>query len=224
MSGVVAIVLVAVVAFAVVHLTHSPATTTTSTSTTAPTSATGPTWVAMWPTAQRSLRYSTPTAAALGFAHEVLRMRSPVAQSFQRGDTRSGEVPIRATSHGPVTTVLVRQLTSDRSWWVLGATCATVDVARPRALATVSSPFTLSGTSTSFESVINFALYQDDVTTPMVTGVTTGGANGVMGPFDRALYFEPPTHRYGVLVVSERSPKDGAVLEASAIRVAFRHR
>ena len=225
-SGVVAIMLVAVVAFAVVSLTRSPATTTNSTSTTstaAGSSTTAPSWVAVWPTA-RSLRYATPTAAALGFANEVLRMRSPVAESFQRGDTRSGEVPIRSTPHGPVTTVLVRQLTGDRSWWVLGATCAAVDVARPRALATVSSPFTLSGRSTSFEAVINFALYQDDATKPLVTGVTTGGANGVMGPFARALYFEPPTHHYGVLVVSVRSPKDGAVLEASTVRVAFRHR
>ncbi len=224
MSGVVAIVLVAVVAFAAGYLTRSPATTTSSTSstsTTARSSTTDSTWVAMWPTAHRSLRYATPTAAALGFAHEVLGMRSPIAESFQRGDTRSGEVPIRATPHGPVTTVLVRQLTGDRSWWVLGATCADVDIAQPSALATVSSPFRLSGVSTSFEAVINFALYQDDVTTPLVTGATKGGANGYMGPFATPLYFRPPTHPFGVLVVSERSPKDGSVLEATAVRVAF---
>ena len=150
-------------------------------------------------------------------------MRSPVAQAFQRGDARSGEVPIRATPHGPVTTVLVRQLTGDGTWWVLGATCAAIEVAQPSALATVSSPFRLSGESTSFETVINFALYEDNATKPLVTGATKGGANGYMGPFSTPLYFEAPTHPFGVLVVSVNSAKDGSVLEASATRVAFAH-
>lgn len=221
MSGVVAIVVVAAAAYAAGYLAHSTPSSTSSTSSTTSTSPPDPTWVAAWPTAQSSLRYATPTAAALGFAHAVLAMRSPVAQPFQRGDTRSGEVPIRTTSNGPVTTVLVRQLTGEGSWWVLGATCAAVDIARPSALATVTAPFTLSGESTAFEAVINFALYQDDVATPLVTGTTMGGSNGLMGPFSKTLYFATPTHRYGVLVVFVRSAKDGSVLEGSTTRVAF---
>ena len=48
-----------------------------------------------------------------------------------------------------------------------------------------------------------------------------GGANGVMGPFATTLTFATPTPPYGVLVVSVRSPRDGAVLEVAATRVAF---
>ena len=83
--------------------------------------------------------------------------------------------------------------------------------------------FRLSGESTSFETVINFALYEDNATKPLVTGATKGGANGYMGPFSTPLYFEAPTHPFGVLVVSVNSAKDGSVLEASATRVAFAH-
>ena len=222
LSVIVVVVLVAVAAFAAGYLAH---TTTTTTTTSAPATSTttilDPTWVATWPTSSSSIRYATPTAAALGFAKSVLHMTSPVARAFQQGDTRSGEVPIVTTANGPVTTVLVRQLTSDNSWWVLGSACAAVNIATPHALDTVSSPLSLSGESTAFEAVINYALYQDDVTTALASGTTMGGSNGVMGPFSTTLTFAAPTQRYGVLVVYTRSAKDGSVLEASAIRVAF---
>lgn len=223
-SVIVVVVVVAAAAFAAGYLAHSTTTTTSTTSapTSTPTSTLpDPTWVATWPTASSSLRYSSPSAAALGFAKSVLHMASPVARAFQQGDTRSGEVPIVTTANGPVTTVLVRQLTSDNTWWVLGSACAAVNIALPHALNTVSSPLTLTGQSTAFEAVINYSLYQDDVTAPLVTGTTMGGSNGVMGPFSTTLHFAAPTHRYGVLVVCTRSAKDGSVLEASAIRVLF---
>ena len=218
------VVVVAAAAFAAGYLAHSSTTTTSTTSTPATSTSTtvlDPTWVATWPTASSSLRYATPSAAALGFAKSVLHMTSPVARAFQQGDTRSGEVPIVTTANGPVTTVLVRQLASDNTWWVLGSACAAVNITLPHALSTVASPMPLSGQSTAFEAVINYSLYQDDVATPLVTGTTMGGSNGVMGPFSTTLDFTAPTHRYGVLVVYTRSAKDGSVLEASAIRVAF---
>ena len=93
----------------------------------------------------------------------------------------------------------------------------------PSALATIASPLRFSGWSSDFEAVINSALYQDDVTTPLVTGATKGGSNGYMGPISTPLYFEAPTHPFGMLVVSVNSAKDGSVLEASATRVAFAH-
>ena len=210
LSTLVVVVLVAAAAFAAGYLVHSTTTTMLD-----------PTWVATWPTSSSSVRYSTPTAAALGFAKSVLHMTSPVARAFQQGDTRSGEVPIVTTANGPVTTVLVRQLTSDNSWWVLGSACAAVNITLPHALDTVSSPMSLTGQSTAFEAVINYSLYQDDVAAPLVSGTTMGGSNGAMGPFSTTLAFAAPTHRYGVLVVYTRSAKDGSVLEASAIRVAF---
>ncbi len=222
-SVVVAVVVIAAGAFAAGYLVHS-ATTTTTTSTSVPattTSAPEPTWVAPWPTAASTIRYPTPSAAALGFARAVLHMTTPQARAFQQGDTRSGEVPIITSPTGPVTTVLVRQLTSDNTWWVLGSACAAVNITSPHALDTVSSPMALTGESTAFEAVINYSLYQDNVAIPIATGTTMGGSNGVMGPFSTTLSFATPSQRYGVLVVYTRSAKDGSVLEASAIRVAF---
>ena len=208
LSVIVVVVLVAVAAFAAGYLAHT-------------TTILDPTWVATLPTSSSSIRYATPTAAALGFAKSVLHMTSPVARAFQQGDTRSGEVPIVTTANGPVTTVLVRQLTSDNSWWVLGSACSAVNIVHPGALDTVASPLAVSGQSTAFEAVINYSLYQDNVAAPLVSGTTMGGSNGVMGPFSTTLHFAAPTQRYGVLVVFTRSAKDGSVLEASAIRVVF---
>ncbi len=218
------VVVVAVAAFAagyVAHSTSSTSPTTVATSTTAPTTTTSPAWVAAWPSVQGSLRYQTPSSAALGFARLVLAMRAPIAHGFARGDTRSGEVAVTATPGGPVTTVLVRQVTGDSSWWVLGSTCRDVVIGEPSALATIASPLRLSGWSSAFEAVINDALYEDVVARPIASGTTMGGANGVMGPFATTLTFPAPAHPYGVLVVSVRSPRDGAVREATAIRVAF---
>ena len=220
-SVVVAVIVIAAGAFAAGYLVHTTTTTTSTSGPTTTTSAPEPTWVATWPTASSPLRYKTPTAAALGFARAVLHMTTPQARAFQQGDTRSGEVPIVTSSTGPVTTVLVRQLTSDNSWWVLGSACAAVNISTPHALDTVTSPQILSGESTAFEAVINYALYQDNDTTPLARGTTMGGSNGTMGPFHTTLSFTAPTQRYGVLVVYTLSAKDGSVLEASAIRVVF---
>ncbi len=220
-----AVVVIAAGAFAAGYLAHSATTTTTSstssTSLSTTTTALEPTWVATWPTASSSLRYRTPSAAALGFARAVLHMATPQARAFQQGDTRSGEVPIVTSPTGPVTTVLVRQLTSDNTWWVLGSACAAVNITSPHALDTITSPLSLSGESTAFEAVINYSLYQDNDAKALVSGTTMGGANGVMAPFKKTITFATPTQRYGVLVVYTLSAKDGSVLEASAIRVAF---
>ena len=216
-------VVVAVAGFAAGYAVHSTtsATTTTAAPTSTTTSVPDPTWVAVWPSASSSLRYRTPTAAALGFAHTVLRMRDVTAGPVAQGDSRSGEVSVRATPAGPLTTVLVRQLTSDNSWWVLGASSDQLGIAEPGALETISSPLFVTGSSTAFEGVINDALYQDGVMAPLVTGTAMGGSNGVVAPYTTTLTFAAPTHPYGVLVVFARSAKDGSVVAASAIRVAF---
>ncbi len=217
------VVVVALAGFAAGYAVHStaPVATTTVAPSPSTTTAPDPTWVAVWPSAQSSLRYPTPVSAALGFAHAVLGMRGVTAGPFAQGDTRSGEVAIRTTPAGPVTTVLVRQLTSEDSWWVLGASCAELRIAEPGALDTIASPLSLTGSSTAFEGIINYALYQDGVTAPLAAGTAMGGSNGVVAPYAVTVDFAAPTHHYGVLVVSTRSAKDGSVLEASAIRVAF---
>ncbi len=148
-------------------------------------------------------------------------MKHPILERYRAGDTRSGEIPIRATATGPVTTVLVRQLARDTSWWVLGAVSDAIVINQPSARSAVRSPFVLTGVSTAFEGVVNVTLRSDALASPLVQTTVMGGANGVMGPFHATLHFASTSSRYGVLVLYTRSAKDGSVTEASAIRVRF---
>ncbi len=220
---VVVLVVAVAVAFSMGYELRGQRTISTTTSTPVETtlSPTDPSWTAVWPPASSSLRFTTPTAAALDFATSVLGMTSPSPSAFQQGDARSGEVPLIAVTHGPVTTVFVRQLTSDGTWWVLGSACATISIANPRALERVASPLTVKGESTAFEGVVNYSLFQDDTEAPLASGTTMGGSNGVMGAFSAALHFAAPSHRFGTLMVYTRSAKDGSVLDASVLRVEY---
>jgi hypothetical protein len=44
---------------------------------------------------------------------------------------------------------------------------------------------------------------------------------GVMGPFTKSIAFTKPSSRGGALLLRTLSAKDGNVIEASVIRVAF---
>ena len=200
---------------------HTAPTTTTTSSTSSTTSTLPSSWTAVWPTPSSGIRYLTPDAAAQGFAVDFLAMSSPVVGAFQAGDTRSGEVPVRATSTGPVTTVMVRQLGADNSWWVLGSATADISITSPGALATISSPLDLRGTGTAFEGLINVTLRDDASLTPLLTTTVMGGGNGVMMPFHKTIAFARANSAYGSLVLYQRSAKDGSVVAASCIRVRF---
>ena len=115
---------------------------------------------------------------------------------FQQGDSRSGEVPVRAASNGPVTTVLVRQLGDDGSWSVLGAIDRRRSVpTTPAAGATVTSPAQLAGTSTAFEGTVQVAVHGRVAGDPLGTGFVTGGSMGDMGPFESTVEFSAPHDR-----------------------------
>ena len=138
---------------------------------------------------------------------------------FRAGDSRSGEVPVRPNATGPETTVLVRQLGSDGTWWVLGSSTANIQVASPAALATISSPVALHGTSTAFEATVDVEVRADGVAQPVGKGFVMGGANGQMGPFDGSLTFTAPAATGGAVVFSTLSAETGHVAEATVIRV-----
>jgi len=176
---------------------------------------------AIWPTIASSIRYATPTAAARGFALAYLHMTDPVVGAYRAGDTRSGEVPLRGSAGGLETTVLVRQVASDASWWVIGAATQDITINVPSTLALVSSPFTIAGVSTAYEAVVNVSLREDDVSTPLATGTTKGGSMGQLGPFRTSLAFQTPTSMYGALVLYTISAKDGSVASASVIRLRY---
>jgi hypothetical protein len=192
--------------------------TSVATSTTAPTSAL---WPAIWPWADSALRFRDPVGATRSFATAYLHMTEPIVGGFQAGDSLSCEVPIRPSTTGPVTTVLVRQLSDDGSWWVLGAVTDNIRLTAPAALATITSPVDLRGTSTAFEATVNVTIRQDGEQAALAETFVMGGANGQMGPFAASIDYEQPTSRAGGIVMYTTSAADGRVTEATAIRVGF---
>ncbi|HTL87651.1 MAG TPA: Gmad2 immunoglobulin-like domain-containing protein [Acidimicrobiia bacterium] len=195
--------------------------TTTTTSPTTTTSTPVALSSAVWPSSTSRVRYNAPTGVARAFALNYLHFVSPVIGQFRQGDARSGEVPIRTTAEGtslgPVTTVIVRQING--SWWVLGAATPNITLTQPAALATITSPVRLRGTSTAFEASVNVSIRQDDVAKPLVESFLMGGSNGQMGPFNASFPFASPTSGYGAILLYTISPANGHVAEATVIRV-----
>jgi hypothetical protein len=203
--------------------TTVPSTTTTPTTepTTTTTLAPDDTSSAVWPWSSSGTRYTDPVDAARGFAVDFVGFVDPVVGEFQAGDARSGEVQIRPNATGPVTTVLVRQLSGTDTWWVIGAVTANIQIDEPMAMDSVSSPVHLSGTSTAFEAVVNVSLFADGNRTALAESFVMGGSMGEMGPFAADLAFGSPTASSGALVMYTLSAMDGHVFEASVIRVQF---
>ena len=199
--------------------TVPPASSSTSTSTSVPSIIQPAT--AIWPFVANTPGYPDPVEAARTFAVDYLGFATPVIGSFQQGDSQSGEVNVQASPSGPVTTVLVRMLTSASTWWVLGASTPNLRLESPAALATIASPVILSGQSTAFEATVNVQIRQDGMLTPLKEDILMGGANGDMGPFSKSISFPHPNSRAGAIVLKTMSAKDGNISEASVIRVSF---
>ncbi len=205
---------------------HSNATTSTNVTTTTP-NATTTTLVAqpasaVWPFASTATRFATPLLAAQTFVVNYLGFTNPIIEPFQQGDSRSGEVPVKTVPNGAVTTVLVRQLTADQSWWVIGAVSGNIQLKSPSALEAVGNPVLLTGTSTAYEAVVNVQIRQDGSLTPLVRTTVMGGSMGVMGPFSKSIAYATPSSTGGAVVMYTLSAKDGSILEASVLRIAFK--
>lgn len=199
--------------------TTGPRSTASTTSTSAlPAAATDS---AVWPFVTSSTRYRDPVQAATGFAVKYLGFVAPVIGAFMAGDSRSGEVAIRANSSGPVTTVMVRKLSPDDTWWVLGASTPNLQLQSPVWDSSIATPVTLAGLSTAFEATVNVEIRQDDSLTPLTSDIVMGGANGQMGPFRKEVSFTKPTAKRGAIVLKTLSAKDGNISEASVLRVQF---
>jgi hypothetical protein len=156
----------------------------------------------------------------VGFATDYLHMVNPVIGQFRQGDARSGEVPVKSSATGPATTVLVRQLGSDDSWWVLGAATASISLTEPAWNASITSPVTLTGTAMAYEGTIQTQVREDDTSKPLGEGYVTGRGDA-MGPFSGSLAFTKATAKYGAVVLYTISAKDGSVVEATVVRVQF---
>ena len=196
--------------------------TTTSESTTTSTLATEVDPAApMFPDPATSRRFESPEALAMSFAVDVLGFGDPLIGPYASGDSRSGEVEVRAFAEGNPTTVLVRQLEDD-TWFVLGAATESIRLDTPAASATITSPQPLEGAASAFEGNVAVRLFVDGVIDPIAETFVTGRGDGVLGDFSGEITFDLPAGaRYGTLLLFEASAKDGATVAATAIRVHF---
>lgn len=176
---------------------------------------------AVWPDAADELRYDDPVEAAQGFAVDYLGFVDPVVGEYQSGDSRSGEVAIQPIDQGPTTTVFVRQVTDDDSWWVIGAATSAIRLDAPETMATISSPVSLSGQSTAFEATVSVEVRETGSTAPLTQDFVMGGANGEMGPFAKDIAFDAPSASTGALILQTFSMEDGRIWEATVIPVSF---
>jgi hypothetical protein len=198
-----------------------PATTEPATSGAPTTDPADATRTAIWPWVDTSTRFADPVEAATSFATDYLGFTDPVVGEFQAGDSRSGEVEVAAGTVGPTTVVFVRQLTDDDSWWVLGAASENITVEQPEQGAVVASPLTISGTASAFEGTVDVELRADGNGEPIYEGFVTGSGSPEPGPYEATIEFTSPGAGGGALVLISRSPEDGRVVEASALRIFF---
>jgi hypothetical protein len=195
---------------------------TTSTSTSAPTTTTTTTVVdrstAIWPPPASGRKFTDPVEAAGDFARSYLHFTAPVLGKFQQGDSRSGEVEVRPRVSGPVTTVLVRQLGDDMSWWVLGAATPGIEVDQPATGDEVVSPVTVAGRAWAFEGTVEVEVRADGRSDAVGAGFVTGGGD-MLRPFRGEIAFSTASSTYGALVLFTRSAENGEVWTAAAMRV-----
>lgn len=176
---------------------------------------------AIWPWADSPTRFAEPVDAATSFATDYLGYTDPIVGDFQAGDSRSGEIEVRAAAVGPMTVVFVRQLTDDDSWWVLGAAGENLTIDEPSQGAVVDSPLAISGSAAAFEGTVDVELRADANGEPIYQGFVTGSGSPEPGPFSDTIDFTSPGSGGGALVLISRSPEDNHVVEASALRIFF---
>jgi len=173
----------------------------------------------VFPDPTTSRRFDDPVAVATAFATELVGFSDPVVGELQEGDSRSGEVEVRASADGAPTVVLVRQLEDD-SWYVIGSTTDSIQLATPEPRSTIASPQELIGMAYAFEGTVNVRLYVDGTQEPIAETVVTGRGDGVLGDFSGELEFSDASGAtHGVLVLSEASGEDGSAVAATTIRV-----
>ena len=177
--------------------------------------------VVVWPPAGATTSYSDPVVAATEFATKLAGFTNPIVGSFKQGDSRSGEVEVRSTATGPITTVFVRQVGTDSAWSVIGSATPNILVTSPTALQVVSSPVKLAGTSTAFEATVNVTVHDRSGGAALGEGIVMGGSMGTMAPFSSTLAFTKPATTEGSIVFVTKSAKDGTVSEAGVVGVRF---
>lgn len=176
---------------------------------------------ALWPTGDTARRFDDPVAAARSFAVELVGFTDPQLGEFRQGDTRSGEVEVRASADGPVTTVFVRQLADDDSWWVLGSATVDIEVTEPAALGAIDHPLAVSGRARASEGAVEVRVLADGALDPVGRAILTTRGDGELGSFDASVPFLSPRGGWGAVVLVTRSADGSRVRAATAVRVGF---
>ena len=195
--------------------------TTGATSTPTTGSPATPTQAVVWPDPDSGTRFTTPEAAARSFAVDLAGFADPVLGEFQAGDGRSGEIELRPIPTGPVSTILLRQVSSDDSWSVIAVVNENIVITQPAAGEVVANPMVLVGQARAFEGHVDVRLFRHGQTDPIATGFVTGRGDGVLGSFDSTLDWPPATQGPGILVLSTSSAEDGSLWDVAAIPVNF---
>jgi hypothetical protein len=177
---------------------------------------------AVWPWSPSGVRFDDPVEAARSFAVDFVGFEDPVVGEFMAGDNRSGEVEVQARENGAVTTVFVRQLGPDDTWWVLGSATENIVVTSPEALQEVASPLELTGMARAFEGTVNVEVRVDGDVGPLATTFVTGSGTEDLGPFEgEVTWTTPPAQPGGAVVFVVFNAEDGSVWEAGVVRVLF---
>lgn len=203
--------------------TEAPGTSAAPTTGTSASDAEIETSTAVFPDAASDTRFDDPVAAATAFATDFAGFVDPVVGEYMSGDARSGEVEVRPTADGPVTTVFVRMLGPDDSWWVLGAATANIELTSPTTSDLVVSPVALAGTSSAYEGTVLVEVREDGNPEPLGEGFVTGGSME-MGPFEGEVTFDDPTQEHGALLLytlAQEGDAAGHTQEIGVLRLRF---
>lgn len=173
----------------------------------------------VWP-APGEETFDDPVDAATSFATDLAGFVKPRIGEFRAGDSRSGEVEVRAERDQQVTTVLVRRL-GDDNWYVIGATTPNIVLDTPSPGAAVSDPVELAGRARAFEGNVQVSVFTRGDDDPIGEGFVTGSGGGELGPFEGEVEFDDPGEGFGVVLLYVSSARDGVVTEAVAVPVRF---
>ena len=201
--------------------TTAEETTTTASTTTAPGAVSDAEAATVaWPDPIEGAGYDDPVEVASEFATEVLGFSDPVVGELQEGDSRSGEVEVRAAGDGPVTTVGVRQMSDDR-FYVLFAATSEVELVMPTAGSAIDTPLEVEGWGRGFEGQIGIRVHDRSDGAQLGEGFVTGGGVGELEPFTGEIEWENPGGGWGLVVASIDGGADGSTWAATALPVGF---
>lgn len=175
----------------------------------------------VWPDPGESTGFDSPEEAARSFAVDLAGFTEPRVGEFRAGDGRSGEIEIRPSDTGPVTTILLRQVAADESWWVIGAVSEDIVIDQPSTGQVVTGTMLVAGEARAFEGTVDVALFAHGQTEPLVTGFVTGRGDGELGAFEESFDVPASASGPGFLLLTSPNADDGAAWTVAAIPVEF---